>query len=113
MSSNSAKTVGSNPAGPPAAPANAGVPEPVVARALVGVGQHGVRLGGLLELLLGGLVAGIAIGMMLERQLAVGALDLLIAGRTADAEHVVVVALAHDAFATFTMDGRRSRSPSR
>ena len=87
--------------------------EAIVARALVGVGQHRVGLGRFLELLLGGLVAGIAVGVVLQRELAIGALDVLIAGVARDAEDRVVVALAHDAFATRTSAGRSSRSPSR
>ena len=50
--------------------------EAVVEVPLVGVGEHRVRLGRLLELFLGGVVAGIAVGVVLQRQLAVRALDL-------------------------------------
>jgi hypothetical protein len=59
---------------------HAGVTEAIVGRALVAVGEDGVGLGRFLELLLGGVVAGIAIGVVLERQLAVGALDLPVRG---------------------------------
>ena len=110
MSAKSAKTSGSNPA-PPPAPLTPGVAEAVVGRPLVGVGEDRVGLGRFLELLLGVLVARIAVGMVLQRQLAVRALDLLVAGRPGDAEDLVVVALAH-ALATFTIAGRSSRSPS-
>ncbi len=89
------------------------MPEAIVARALVGVGQDRVGLGRFLELLLGGLVAGIAIGVVLQRELAVGALDVLVARVARDAQDGVVVALAHDALATRTSAGRSSRSPSR
>ena len=111
MSWKSAKMVGSTP---PAAgrAGHAGVPEAIVARALVAVGEHRVGLGRFLEPLLGGLVARVAIRVVLERQLAVGALDVLIAGGARDAEHVVEVALAHDALATLTSAGRSRRSPS-
>jgi hypothetical protein len=44
----------------------------VVTLALVGVGEDGVRLGRLLELLLGGLVARVAVGVELHRELPVG-----------------------------------------
>ena len=110
MSPKSAKIVGSNPPGPPRR-ADAGVAEPVVGRALVGVGEDRVGLGRLLELLLGLGVARVAVGMVLERELAVGALDVLVRRVAGDAEHLVVVSLAH-ALATFTIAGRSSRSPS-
>ncbi len=90
--------------------AHARVAEAVVQAALLGVGEHRVRLGALLELLFGGLVARIAIRVVLHRQLAVRALDLDVGRRARDAEDLVVVALAH-AFATFTIAGRSSRSP--
>src|SRR5262249_34903303 len=48
-----------------------GVSEPVVHVAFVGVGEHRIRFGGLLETLFSSLVTGIAIGMVLKRQLAV------------------------------------------
>ena len=75
MSSKPVKTLGSKP--PVAAPPRPGVAEAVVHVALVGVGEHRVRLGRFLELVLRLLVAGIAVGMVLERQLAVRALDFL------------------------------------
>jgi hypothetical protein len=91
--------------------ADARVTEPIVGGALVGIRQHRVRLGRLLELLLGSLVAGIAVRVVLQGQLPVRALDLGIARRALDAQHLVVVALVH-ALATFTIDGRSSRSRS-
>ena len=99
----------------PCAPRRAGharVAEAVVARALVGVAEDGIRLGRFLEPLFGGGVARIAIGMVLERQLPVRALDVLLAGRAADAQDLVVVAFAH-ALATLTCAGRSSRDPMR
>ena len=92
--------------------ADAGVAEAIVAGALVAVAEDGVGLGRFLELLLGLLVALVAIGVELQRQLAVRALDLLVGCRAGDLEDLVVVALAHDAFATFTSAGRSRRSPS-
>ncbi len=97
---------------PPDAAGDPGVTEAIVAGALVAVGEHRVGFGRFLELLLGRLVARVAIGMELERQLAIRALDLLIGGGTRRPEDLVVVALAHDALATFTSAGRSSRSPS-
>ncbi len=75
MSSKPVKTVGIEAAGGGAA--EAGVAEAVVHVPLVGVGEDRVRLGRFLELVFGGLVAGIAVRMVLQRQLAVRALDLL------------------------------------
>ena len=116
MSEKSAKIVGSKPPAPPAF-ADAGMAETVVEAALLRVGQDRVGLGRLLELLFRLLVAGIAVRVMLERQLAVRALDLLVAGLTVDAQDLVVVTSAHagphaSPFATLTIEGRSSRSPS-
>ena len=91
---------------------DAGMAELVVAPALRGVGQHGVGLGRLLEAFLGRGVARVPVGVVLERQLPVGALDLLIVRGAGDAQDLVVVALAH-AFATLTMAGRSRRPASR
>ena len=116
MSEKSAKIVGSNPA-PCARPAHAGMAEPIVEAALLRVGEHGVGFGRLLERLLGLVIPRVAVGMVLQRKLAVRALDLLIRGLALDPEDLVVVTLAHTGphaspFATFTIEGRRSRSPS-
>src|ERR1051326_527344 len=90
--------------------ADALMAEPIVQIALLGVRQHGVRLGALLEFLLGGLIARIAIRVVLRSELAVGALDFDFRRGPADFEDLVVIALAH-AFATLTIAGRRRRSP--
>ena len=116
MSEKSAKIVGSNPPAPPAF-AHAGMAEAVVEAALLRVGEHRVGLGRLLEFVFRRFVAGIAVRMVLQRQLAVGALDLLVGGLTLDAQDLVVITLAHagphaSPFATFTIEGRSSRSPS-
>ena len=94
------------------AAADAGVAEAIVAGALVAVAEDRVGLGRFLELLFGRLVALVAIGVELQRELAIRALDLLIGGGAGDLEDLVVIALAHDAFATFTSAGRSRRSPS-
>jgi hypothetical protein len=70
-----------------------GVAVAVVARPLVGVAQHLERLGRLLELLRRDLVADVAVGVMLEGQLAVRLLDVLVAHVPGDAEDFVIVAL--------------------
>ena len=87
------------------------MPEAVVETALLGIRQHGIRLGRLFELLLGRLVARIAIRVVLHGQLAVAAFQLGFRDGPGNLEDFVVVALAH-AFATFTIAGRRSLSPS-
>src|SRR5262249_38287322 len=63
----------------------------VVATALLGVGEHLVGLVDLLEARLGLAVAGVDVGMVLARELAVGGLDLLAARGLRDAERLVVV----------------------
>ncbi len=60
--------------------------------------------------ILGGLVARVAVRVVLQRELAVRALQLGVPCRPGDAQDVVVVPLAH-AVATFTIAGRSSRSP--
>ncbi len=66
--------------------------EAVIARALLGVGQNGVGLAALLEALFRLRIIGVAVRMVLQRELAIGALDLLIGGGAADAQHFVVIA---------------------
>ena len=96
-------------AGPaPGRPAHPGVAEPVVPAALLGVREHRIGLGRLLEPLLRGLVAGVAVRVVLEGELPVRALDVRVLRRAGDAENLVVVAGRH-AFATLTIDGRSNR----
>ena len=64
----------------------------VVGGALLGIAQDAVGLAALLEALLGGFVAGIAVGVVLQGKLAVGTLDLDIARGAADAEDFVIIA---------------------
>ena len=59
---------------------NASVAEAVVSCALVAVGEDRVGLGGLFEALFRGIVPGVAVGVVLHGELAVGALDFLFAG---------------------------------
>src|SRR5262249_61368974 len=65
----------------------------VVAPALVGVAEHAVGLGGLLEALLGLLVSLVAVGMELEGELAVRRLDLLVGGVPGNAQDLVIVSV--------------------
>ena len=115
-SPNSAKTLGIEPARARRG-ADAGVAEPVVQAALLGVGEHRVRFGRHLELFFGFRVARIAIRVMFHGQLAIGALDLDLGRRPRNPEDLVVVLLAccafAHAFATFTIAGRSSLSPMR
>ena len=82
------------PAPPNAAALREGlVAKAVVGRALVGVAEHLVGLAEFLELVLGGLVAGIFVGMKFHRELAVGFLDVLGAGAAFHPQDLVIIAL--------------------
>ena len=70
-----------------------GMPEAVILRAPLRIGENLVGLVEFLEAFLGVFVAGIAIGMKLNRETAVGFLQLDFAGATIDAEDFVIVAL--------------------
>ena len=87
------------------------VSEAVVGGPLLRIREDGVRFGRLLELLFGVLAALVAVGMVLERKLAVGRLEVAFRRAAFDAKNDVVVGLTH-AWATFTMAGRSSRSLS-
>jgi len=71
---------------------DAGVAETVVGGTFVGVGQDGVGLAAFLEFFFCVGIIGIAIRMELQRQLAIGALDFLLAGFAGNPEYFVVVA---------------------
>src|ERR1051325_9479950 len=81
-------------AGKRSAVAERGVTELVILRALLGIAEDGIRLRDFLEALLRLFVSGIAVGMILERQLAVGFFELFFVGVTGDTEDFVVIALA-------------------
>ncbi len=68
------------------------VPEAVVALSLFGVRKDGIGLGRRLELLFGALVLGVLVGMVLQRRLAIGGLDLFGGGGSPHTEYLVVVA---------------------
>src|SRR6266568_3463963 len=74
--------------------ADAGVAKAVVSGALLLIGQHAVGFRDFFELL-GRLLRAlrIAVGMVLEREFPVGALDLLLGGAPSHAQHFVVVSL--------------------
>ena len=67
----------------------------VVALALIRIGQDRVRLVGVLELLLGGLVAGVTVRMELARKAPIGLLDLGLGRRLGNAQDLVVVLVLH------------------
>ena len=55
------------------------------------VAQHLVGFARLFELLFRGVIAGIAIRMILQRQLAIGALQFLVAGFPRNAQNLVII----------------------
>jgi hypothetical protein len=69
-----------------------GMAEAVVGGALFAVLENLVSLVQFLELLLGFLVVGIAVGVILHGELAIGALQLAFVSAFVDAENVVVIA---------------------
>src|ERR1700730_3018937 len=86
-----------------------GVSELIVSLPLASVGQHLVRFLRLLEFLFRALV-GIAVRMMLHRQLAISLLDILIGRVAIDAKCRVVVALSHSSVSPTAMPN--SKRPS-
>jgi len=70
----------------------AGVTEAVVGGTLVGIGQDSVGFAALFEFFFRVGIIGIAIGMKLQRQFAVGTFDLLLAGFAGDSENLVIIA---------------------
>ena len=60
-----------------------------------GIGEDGVGLVDLLELVLGALVVRIAVGMILDRQFSEGLLDLVGRGAFLHPEGLVVISLRH------------------
>src|SRR5947209_7305421 len=69
--------------------------EPVILRALVGVGEHGVGLADFLEARLRGGIAGVLVRVELPCEVAVGLLELGVLGVAPDAEDGVVVLGRH------------------
>ena len=104
-----------------AARAEGGMAELVVLLPFGGIAEDFVGLGNLLELFLGGFVAGVFIGMIFNGHFAVGLFDLIRRGAFGDAEQFVVVLFSRhysDSFSsagpleTTTCAARRSFSPS-
>ena len=64
----------------------------VIAGPFVGVAQYAIGLGGFLKLLFGAFVVLVFVGMVLESQFAIGALDFLIRGILVNPKDFVIVA---------------------
>ena len=70
--------------------------EPVVTFALFVIGQHAISLGRFLELFLGGGVVRVFVRVILDCESPVGTLDLLVRRGAGDAQHFVIITLAHN-----------------
>jgi hypothetical protein len=68
------------------------VTEAVISGPLVGIRKNRISFAALFEPFFGVGIIGIAIRVKLQRQLAIGALDLLLAGSTGNPEDLVVIA---------------------
>ncbi len=77
---------------------DARVAELIVPGALLRIAQDLVGLPNLFELFLGLFVAGVQVGVVFFRQLAVGAFDLVLRGRLGNAKHLVVIAFFSHTF---------------
>ena len=65
--------------------------ELVIARALVGIGQHLICFVDLLEALLRRLIVRVQVGVRFLGQLAVGFLDIFLAGSFSDPQHLIII----------------------
>jgi hypothetical protein len=72
--------------------AEACMAETVISGAFVTVRQNGIGLAALFEFFLSVGIIRIAVGMMLERELSIGTLNLLIAGLAGHAQNFIVIA---------------------
>jgi hypothetical protein len=72
--------------------AHAGMAEAIISCALFGIGENGVSLAAFFEFFFCVGIVGIAVGVVLQRQLAIGALDFLVARAAGNPENFVVVA---------------------
>jgi hypothetical protein len=76
----------------PAVSIQAGVAEAVIGGALLVVGKDGISLAAFLEPGLGVRIAGVAVRVVLHRQLAVGGLQFRLASRPRAAQDFIVIA---------------------
>jgi hypothetical protein len=81
------------------------MPKAIVSSPLIRVTQYTVRFGSLFELFLRLLVPGILIGMMLDGQLPIGALDFLLTGVFSDVEYFVVVSFLQSTLLRYDLAG--------
>lgn len=81
------------------------MPKAIVSSPLIRVTQYAVRFGSLFELFLRLLVPGILIGMMLDGQLPIGALDFLLTGVFSDPEYFVVVSFLQSTLLRYDLAG--------
>ena len=72
-------------------PPEPGVSEAIISRTLVGIGQHRVRLTHFLEFLFGIGIVGIPVGMKLQREFPIRALQFNLRAGTGDAQYLVIV----------------------
>ena len=79
-----------------AAHARIGGAESVIVGTACGIAENVVGFRGFLEFLFGLGIVRIMIGMVLERQLSVGVLDLVVRSIPGDAKNFVIVAFAHE-----------------
>src|SRR6185437_10409630 len=97
-----------------AAVADARMAEAVVLGAFLLIGEDAVGLGGFLERFFRAGIALVAVGVVLERQAAVGALDVGVAGIAGNAEHFVIITLFGHVAELWELDsGRRLRGSLR
>jgi hypothetical protein len=83
----------------------------VVGGALLLIAEHRIRLATLLEALLAFQVVGVAVRVILQRQLAIGALDFAVRRRARDAENFVIIAF--NVSSQCSKDRRSGRPPWR
>jgi hypothetical protein len=65
----------------------------VVRRALLGIGQNRIRFGSFLEPVFGLFVSGIAVRVVLKRELSIRGFHFLVGRRFGDAKNFVIISL--------------------
>ena len=84
---------------------DASMPKAIVSSSLIGVTQDAVRFGSLFKLFLRLLVPGILIGMVLDGQLPISALDFLLTGVFSDTEYFVVISFLQSTLLRYDLAG--------
>ena len=85
---------------------NSCVAETVVTLFLVGIAQHIICLGSLLELLLGFLVSRILVGMIFDGHFPVGLLYLFCRGILANSKDLIIISFCHNALNSYNYLGK-------